>query len=221
MNEKQRKRRPRERPAEQITAQSVRELFNRCVLRGDLRMPGDAELEQLAGVLEYWRQIFINEQILLHRRQLQDGGLAALRTLTNAISAIAKLDESNFSAAARESAPTGILRYLSERLAESHGARALAESVGGHPGLAYSPASYGANGWQWLADVLPEDFITAMKPTNPTFAPGLGHTGPIASFIAAVAPLVTGEHPTPASIATQLKARRKAQARSSREARRS
>lgn len=213
MSGKQRKRRPRERPAEPITAQSVRELFERCVLSGGLKIPGDAELEQLASILEYWRQIFLNEQILLHRRELQESGLAALRTLTAALSEIAKLDESNFSAAARESAPMGILRYLSERLAESNGARALAQSVGGHRGLAYWPASFGANGWQWLADVLPEDFIAAMKSTNPTFAPGIGHAGPIASFLAAVAPLVTGEHPTPASIATQLKARRKAQAR--------
>jgi hypothetical protein len=99
------------------------------VLRGNLRMPGDVELEQLAGILESWRQIFLHEQILLHRRELQDSGLAALRTLTNVISEIAKLDESNFYDAARESAPRGILRYLCERLAESSGARALAERV--------------------------------------------------------------------------------------------
>jgi hypothetical protein len=210
VNGKQRKRRPRERPAEPITAQTLRELFERRVLRGNLRMPGNAELGQLAGILEYWRQIFLDEQFLLSRRELQVEALAAHKTLTDAISKIAKLDESNFFAAARESAPTGILRYFSERLAESNGVRALAEHISAHPGLAYSPASYGANGWQWLAGVLPEDFINAMKRANPTFAPGIGHTGPIASFIAAVAPLVTGEHPTPASVATQLKSRRKA-----------
>jgi hypothetical protein len=202
-------------------AGALRELLARSVLRGNLKMPCDTELEKLARILERWRQTFLNEQVLLRRRELQDRALAAHKALADAISEIEKLDRSHFTEAAQESAPKHVLSYLSERLAESSDVGVLAARIGSHPGLAFSPSGYGASGWNWLADVLPVDFINSMKPTNPNFAPGLGHTGPIARFIAAVAPLITGEHPTPASTATQLKARRKTNLRAQREARRS
>jgi hypothetical protein len=63
--------------------------------------------------------------------------------------------------------------------------------------------------WQWLANVLPIDFEIAMRSTNRNYKTGLSHNGPLARFIAAVVPSLTGQHPTPDSVATQLKKLRK------------
>ena len=193
-----------------MTAQSLSELFAKHMLRGRLRMPGDAELKELASILEYWRLVFQNEQPLHHRRQLQDKGLAALKALSDVLSNIAELDAAELNAAVRESAPAGIIRKLGERSMTINDVRRVIERIGTSRALVESPASHGFERWQWLADVLPEDFVNAMKLSNPTFAPGLGHTGPVARFIEAVVPVLTGEHPTAASIATQLKMRRQA-----------
>lgn len=56
-----------------------------------------------------------------------------------------------------------------------------------------------------LANALVLDFINAIKPANPTLDLGIGHEGPIARYIAAVVPLITGETPPATSVATKLK----------------
>jgi hypothetical protein len=210
MSGKERKRRPRGQAAEPITVQSLRKLFETHVLRGDLKLPGDAELNELTGILEYWRQVYLNEQILRHRRKLQDAALGLVKTLNDIVSKLIELDQQNLIAAATDRAPAGVLRELTTRLTESGDTRATVERVRRSPGLLHSPLGYGAEGWKWLADVLPLDFVNAMKSANPEFAPGVSHTGPVARFLAAVVPMLTGEHPPAASIATQLKMRRKA-----------
>jgi hypothetical protein len=48
-----------------------------------------------------------------------------------------------------------------------------------------------------------------MSPANPQLKLGLSHNGPLARFFAAIVPFLTGEHPTPGSVATQLKARKR------------
>jgi hypothetical protein len=58
--------------------------------------------------------------------------------------------------------------------------------------------------WRWLADVLPADIKTAMRPTNPTFRAGVSKTGPLARILEAIIPRVSGEHPTASAIGTQL-----------------
>lgn len=63
-------------------------------------------------------------------------------------------------------------------------------------------------GWQWLIDVLPKDFATAMATANRT-AIGISDDGPLARFIAAVVPIITGESPTAATVKRQLSARQK------------
>jgi len=203
-----RKRRPRGQPVDPITAESLRDGFAKYVLRGHLRMPADAELKELARVLEHWRRVFQNEEILRHRRELQGKALVALESLSKIVSKIAELDIANLHAAARDSAPAGVLHTLGERAKAINDVRSIIRRVGNSPGLITAPASYGATGWQWLADALRVDFARAMKPANPALV--LTYRAPLARFIAAVAPLLTGEHPSPASITTQLKMRRKA-----------
>jgi hypothetical protein len=167
-------------------------------------MPGDADLDKLAGILEHWRLVFHNEEKLHHARGvLQRQASGTLKKLSDVVSKLVELDTSNL----QDNAPLGVQVMQHNRLADSKRVYAGVERIGSHAELArYEPAM----GWKWLADALPKDFINAMKPNNPRFSPGLSYTGPVARFIAAVAPLLTGEHPTPASVATQLKLRRRA-----------
>jgi hypothetical protein len=170
-------------------------------------MPGDADLDKLAGILEHWRLVFHNEEKLHHARGvLQRQASGTLKKLSDIVSKLVELDTSNLQAA-HDNAPLGVQVMLRNRLADSERVYAGVKRIGSHAELApYKPAM----GWKWLADALPKDFINAMKPNNPRFSPGLSYTGPVARFIAAVAPLLTGEHPSPASVATQLKLRRRA-----------
>jgi len=172
-------------------------------------MPGDADLDKLAGILEHWRLVFHKEEKLHDaRRVLQLQASRSLKKLSDVVSELVDLDTSNLQAVAHDNnAPLGLLVMLRNRLADSERVYAGVKGIGSHAELA--PYML-AMGWKSLADALPKVFINAMKPNNPRFSPGLSYTGPIARFIAAVAPLLTGEHPSPASVATQLKSRRRA-----------
>jgi hypothetical protein len=183
-------------------------------------MPGDADLDKLAAILEHWRLVFHDEEKLhLARGVLQRKASRRLEKLSDVVSELVELDTSKLQAAAHDNnTPPGLLSVLRNRLADSERVYAGVKGIGSRAELAlYKPAM----GWKWLADELPEDFINAMKPNNPEFSPGLSYSGPVARFIAVVVPLLTGEHPTPASVATQLKLRRQAnrKTRSSRDRR--
>jgi hypothetical protein len=212
---KERKRRPRTRPVEPITAQCLRELFTKHVLRGPLKMPDDAELEKLAGILEHRRGEFQWESYSRDRRALQDNVFIAFRAASDKLM---QFDKAELKAATTTHVPEHALFYLRARLAESIDFRVKVERFGAlidsgfspDPALTYAPPTYGATGWKWLAEVLPDDFVVAMRSNNPTFDPGISHAGPVPRFIAAVVPLITGEQPTVQSVATQLKTRQKA-----------
>ncbi len=60
-------------------------------------------------------------------------------------------------------------------------------------------------GWKWLADILPVDFETAMRSTNPDFQATPSYPGPFTRFVEAIVPLITGDHPTAASVASFYK----------------
>lgn len=62
--------------------------------------------------------------------------------------------------------------------------------------------------WSQYGHELREAFVEAMRSTNSKFDPGIGHNGPVARFIVAVAPLLSGEMPTADSVATKLKSMR-------------
>jgi hypothetical protein len=201
---KQRKRRLREWPAEPITAQVLRELFLATKVVGEWKMPRDGELEKLADILERWRGVFQMDQYLRRRRKFQDKTLIAFKT---ASVEIAKLDEAELKAAADDHAPEHALRYLRDRLAESNDLRANIERIAWHPALTYSSRAR-CDGLEMVGRCAAQGLQT-MKPANPTFDPGIGRTGPVARFVSAVVPLITGERPKSLnSIATQLITRR-------------
>jgi hypothetical protein len=129
-------------PDSPITAQSLREIFAKTVLCGRLKMPGEAELKELACILEYRRGIFQAEQIWLHRRKLQQTALTALKTLSDAVFKIAELDKNNLIAATNDAVAVGALRELSALAAESDDIYSIIERIGLSPGLLHSPIGY-------------------------------------------------------------------------------
>jgi hypothetical protein len=196
----------RKRPAEPITGHSVRELLQTRVLGSKLRMPGEADLEKLARILEGWRKNYLVEHSAEQEdiRQLQEKGKTALAMLEKLVGEIERIDRDRFIYAVEHGESLGVVDASRAHFTASTEVRkmiaiTMVSSVWIDRGMGFA-------GWRWLGDVLREDFVNAMKPENPKFNPGIGNTGPLARFVAAVAPLVTGEHPpTVSSVAAQLK----------------
>jgi hypothetical protein len=167
---------------------------------GDLKMPRSADLRNLAGILEYWRRCFKNVERVKQRSKLQKTAMDALEMAKDAISRLLKIDRDREILVTR---PTS----------DSQTADALAkvECALRSPGICNATTYEGRSAhWMLLINALPEDFATAMICTNPTFNPRkISETGPVARYIASVVPLITGEHPTVPSVATQLKKNRK------------
>jgi hypothetical protein len=169
-------------------------------------MPADAELKKLARILEGWRLRFLNEQDLHRYRELQHEALAALKMLSNVVSKLEQLDNSDLRAAVHDSAPV-MLRILGDRAMAVNAVRknivAIEESSAWN-----NRTGDGFTEWKAFGNAFRVDFARAMKPANPAFA--LAYKAPLDRFFAAVAPVLTGEHPTLASVETQLKKFRKA-----------
>lgn len=73
----------------------------------------------------------------------------------------------------------------------------------GHEPIGMRPNRKGSK-WPSYTGILATIFVEAMEETNPGVAIGLGDDGPVARFIAAVIPFITGENPKPAAIARCL-----------------
>ena len=189
-----------------FTLESLRQLLAEKVIRRQQTMPDDAEISELARILNYWQGHYLIEQKRCALRELQRAALAALATLANVFPRLRDLTESFEANAVQDQAPPAILAILRKRLAEIDAARDFIAKAEGFS--VWADPSLAPDRWQWLADVLPIDFENAMRSTNP-YTAGLSHNGPLARFIAAVVPSLTGQHPTPDSVATQLKKLRK------------
>jgi hypothetical protein len=163
---------------------------------GDLKMPRSADLKNLARILENWRRRFKNEEIAKQRSKLQKTAMDALETAKDAMSRLLKIDRD------RE-----ILVAGPKSDSQTADALAKVECALRSPGICNATIYEGrCADWMLLIDALPEDFAIAMKCANPTFnRRKISETAPVARYIAAVVPLITGEHPTVASVATQLK----------------
>jgi hypothetical protein len=190
-----------------FTLESLRQLLAEEVIRRQQTMPGDAEITELARILNYWQGHYLIEQKSRALRELQRDALAALATLANVFPRLRDLTESFEANAVQDQAPPAILAILRKRLAEIDAARDFIAKAEGFS--VWADPSLAPDRWQWLADVLPIDFENAMRSTDPNYKARLSHNGPLARFIAAVVPSLTGQHPTPDSVATQLKKLRK------------
>lgn len=216
-----------------FTAESLRELFAKDVLaanaRGKVRgakkrsatvrlnMPDETELRELARILNGWRSsVYMPEREWLALRKSQDDARTALKELTQALAKIKRENKAFLDAAKSDSAPPIVFNTLERRLAAIDAALGCISRVEKSSFLT-EPDPYGASqshpgilnekGWKWLADVLPADFVNAIRPANPKIKIGLGHGGPLARFIAAVVPILTGELLSARSVSAELKKR--------------
>ena len=204
------KRKPRELLSDvsSFSVEMLRELLERDVLGRKLKMPADAEIEQLARVLNVWRshyQVGQTYRPLNQRKKKARDAIAAFKTSC----AILRGDaQRHLTSATEDAAPSGVLMMLARRLDEIDGMEkwiAIAENSSVIADL----EDYAGERWLTVAGALIEDFHNAMSPANGQLKLGLSHDGRLARFFAAIVPFLTGEHPTPGSVATQLKARKR------------
>jgi hypothetical protein len=194
--------------ASPFSVEMLRELLAGDVLGRKLKMPTDAKIEELVRVLNFWRSHYQEGQIyrpLNQRKKKARDALAALKTSC----AILRDDtQRQLASATEDAAPSGVLEILARRLDEI-GAMEKSIAIAENYSVIADHDNYVGERWPAVEGALIEDFHNAMSPANPQLKLALSHNGPLARFFAAIVPFLTGEHPTPGSVATQLKARKK------------
>jgi hypothetical protein len=173
-----------------VTPRTLRRLLTDHVVSDRIGMPNEEALEKLASILESWRGDYLRHQ---HIEPLQTEVADEAGKLSRALEGLRNIYASQISDS------SGLLRNKIEAID-----RALA-SLGGLYGESVAVEHKGNLTWKFLAEVLPIDFTEAIHSTNPRCRIGIGHKGPLVRFIAALSPYLTGEQPTPGSVATQLK----------------
>jgi hypothetical protein len=190
-----------------FTLESLRDLLANEVIGPKLTMPGNDQIAELARILNGWQEHYFIEQDMRYVVEIKKEALTALTTLDKAYSQLKEVHQRFEADAMNEGAPSAICEILESKLVEIEVVQGFIAKMESSTVLAET-SSGPDRGWLWLAHVLPKDFRNAMLPNNPTFGDGIGHNGPLARFIAAVTPSLTGQRPTRGSVATQLKALR-------------
>jgi hypothetical protein len=75
-----------------FTLESLRQLLAEEVIRRQQTMPDDAEISELARILNYWQGHYLIEQKSRALRELQRAALAALATLAQCLPATERPD---------------------------------------------------------------------------------------------------------------------------------
>ncbi len=186
----------------------LRELLKLHVLGKRLKMPADAEIEQLARVLNFWRSHYQEGQTFRPLNQRKRKARDALAALEDSCAILRDDTQRHLASAIEDAAPSGALEMLGRRLDEI-GAMEKFVAITENYSVIADLETYVGERWPTVAGALIEDFHNAMLPANPQLKLGFSHNGPLARFFAAIVPFLTGEHPTPGSVATQLKARKR------------
>ena len=190
-----------------FSVELLRELLAREVLGRKLKMPADAEIEQLARVLNFWRSHYQEGQIYRPLNQRKKRARAALAAFKTSCAILRDDAQRHLASATEDAAPSGLLKMLTRRLDEI-GAMEKSIAITENYSVIADLDNYVGEHWSTVAGALIEDFHNAMLPANPQLKLAFSHNGPLARFFAAIVPSLTGEHPTPGSVATQLKARK-------------
>lgn len=171
---------------ERFTVDTLRELIL-PIIKPPMKMPTDEALNKLASILERWRGDYWSDQ---HIDPFEHAAARAAHGLLSSLNQLRTMYHAHGSAWLTKRIKTidlaceAVGRLFDESIAVEHGGKLT---------------------WRYLANALPADFATAMQTTNPKYKPRIGHEGPLTRFIASLAPLLTGEHPTPGAVATELK----------------
>ena len=175
-----------------ITSEVVGDVMREC-LKGSFQMPSAAAIKRLASILEDWRQHYIGSRIFDPLKK--EAGVSAKMLLLILIKM-------------KQEYEVGIYNFPELRSKVDAIDRAVTAIHSLHKeGIAVETAQL--LGWKWLSNALPDDFAEAIRTTNPGREIGISDDGPLSRFIAAIAPHLTGEHPTARSVSTQLKLLRK------------
>ena len=175
-----------------ITPEIIQQVMREC-LKGSLQMPSTVAIERLSSILEDWRQHYLGSHIFDPLKK--EAGKRANELLT-ALDQIRREYEHG-------------LPMVPEIRSKIEALDWAVEAVKGlrKEGIAVENAQ--PLGWKWLSNALPGDFTEAIRSTNPGREIGISDDGPLSRFVAAIAPYLTGEHPTARSVSTQLKLLRK------------
>jgi hypothetical protein len=204
------KRKPREylSDAPQFNKEMLRELLKLHVLGNRLKMPADAKIGELARILNFWRSRYQVGQTYRPLNQRKKKARDALAAFKSSYAILRDDTQRHLASATEDAAPRGVLKTLARRLDEIGAMEKLIAIVENSSVIADLEDFVGER-WLTVAGALIEDFRNAMLPANPQLKLGFSHNGPLARFFAAIVPFLTGEHPTPGSVATQLKARKR------------
>jgi hypothetical protein len=180
-------------PGDVFTPDDLRKIFKNT--KGRLVVPGDTEIANLSNVLNWWKRWFFAAQeakLLNEKMKKAEEALATLREVMPAI-----LEHHTKAADAGDPFAVWMAkaaREFSQAIPSSQTAHFVNfESLPDH-----------AKDWRWLIKVLPIDYKKAMLSTNPNAKFGVSKKGPLAKFLEAVIPQITGERPTAVAIGTQL-----------------
>ncbi|MFY9771951.1 MAG: hypothetical protein WAK04_17190 [Xanthobacteraceae bacterium] len=171
----------------------------RAVLQGVLsrrqQMPGDAEIERLVGVLNYWQSHYAS--IAHDQDELLRQEETALETLAVVLPRLKAKTQAELDFLRAVKWGGNIVAAKEKRL---HEIEALLQSVLIAMRAKFWNRFWGQRNtvennkkWHELQEALCRDFIAAMRPTNPHETFGLSEKGVLARFIAAVMPSITGE----------------------------
>jgi hypothetical protein len=173
-----------------------------------LKMPADAELKELARVLNGWHEHYRVDQTYRALNQTRKQARDALATLKHSCANLRKDTRRHVASAIEDAAPDWVHKTLGRRLDEIGAIEKFLATAENYSVIADLDSLVGEH-WLTVAGALIEDFHNAMSPANPQLKFGLSHNGPLARFFAAIVLFLTGEYPTPGSVATQLKARKR------------
>jgi len=183
--------------------ETLRQLLLDKKVLGTLTMPGDAELEKLARILNGWHGQYYARQVMRPFDNLRAQAREVFSSLAAVIFKLKACNQNYEADAIKESAPTYVMKQLSVRSNEIKSIEKFLEDAR-YFSILDVESHFVDEGWKWLAQVLPKDFYNAVSPNNKGFEIGIGNTGPIARFVHSVIPCLTGEQPPIGSVGKQL-----------------
>jgi hypothetical protein len=191
-----------------FTSDSLRLLLGR-VLSKRQTMPGDAEIDRLVDVLNFWKNYYASVDDADQTNEWLQQEEAALETLAIVLPKLktkirTELDffrvaKWNGEIVAAKEKRLRELETLSDAVTTSMQAKFWTrfweqQNIAGDN-----------RRWREIQDVLCQDFVAAMKPANPEAMFGLSEGGALARWIAAVTPLITGERVKVSSVGQHRK----------------
>jgi hypothetical protein len=162
------KRKPREllSDASPFNVNVVRELLARDVLGRKLKTPADAELEELARVLNVWHSDYHRDQTYRLLNQTKKKARDALAALKDSCAILRKDTHRHVASAIEDAAPDWVHETLARRLHEI-GAIEKLHAVAAKSSVIADLDSFVGERWLAVSGAPIEDFRNAMLPANP------------------------------------------------------